>query len=287
MQGASDPIAAEGARFTVDRVEVDDGVQLRCFRWRPLADERSSPMFFIAGWISRVEGWKPLLQELVRSRTVVYLETREKRSADIPSRLMRPASFTISKIADDLITASAKLGLDNDRTVLFGSSMGSNAILEALKRSRLSARAAFLVGPNAEFRFPGWGRLAVHVVPAWLIERLKGFVVWYLRRFRVDAQSDPDQMARYVRTVRSADSLRLKLSARAVQGYSLLPDLDTVTLPVAIAFADSDILHDEREVRRIVDALPRGTAVSCPSNSYMHNADVAHDIDRFLESLTN
>jgi len=271
--------------FSEHRVEVEDGVRLRCYRWQPQSGNGSSPVFFIAGWISLVRGWKALLQELVPSRPVVYLETREKESAEIPRRLLRPSSFAIPRLADDLLVASKQLGLDNDRTVLFGSSMGSNAILEALKGSRLPARAAFLVGPNAEFYFPLWGKVAVRVVPAWLIERLKGFVIWYLRRFRVDAESDPEQMARYIRTVNAADSLRLKLSARAVQGYSVLPGLETITAPVAVAFADSDILHNEREVRRIVDAMPRGTAVSCPTNTYMHEADVARDLENYLDFL--
>jgi pimeloyl-ACP methyl ester carboxylesterase len=252
-----------------------------------LSGNGASPVFFIAGWISLVKGWRALLQELVRSRPVVYLETREKESAEISRRLMKPASFRIPRLAEDLVVAAERLEIDNDATVLFGSSMGSNAILEALKNSRLTARAAFLIGPNAEFYFPPWGRVAVRVVPAWLIERLKGFVIWYLRKFRVDEQTDPDQMARYVRTVRAADALRLKLSARAVQGYSVLPGLETITTPVAVAYAESDKLHNEREVRRIVDAMPRGTAVSCPSNTYMHEADVASDLDLYLDSLTD
>lgn len=287
MKEGLDPIAADGAGFSEDRVEVEEGVRLRCYRWTPLSENGASPVFFIAGWISLVTGWKALLQELVRNRPVVYLETREKRSAEIPPRLMKPSSFTIPRLADDVVSAAGTLGLDNDRTVLFGSSMGSNAILEALKGSRLQAKAAFLVGPNAEFYFPAWGKVAVRVVPAWLIERLKGFVIWYLRKFRVDSNSDPEQMARYVRTVRAADALRLKLSARAVQGYSAMPGLESITTPVAVAYANSDTLHDEREVRRMVDAMPRGTAVSCPSNTYMHDADVARDLETYLESLTD
>ncbi|MCJ7754137.1 MAG: alpha/beta hydrolase [Thermoanaerobaculales bacterium] len=287
MKNSLDPIAADGAGFSEDRVEVEEGVRLRCYRWTPWSENGASPVFFIAGWISLVTGWKALLQELVRNRPVVYLETREKRSAEILPRLMNPSSFTIPRLADDVVSAAGTLGLDNDRTVLFGSSMGSNAILEALKGSRLPARAAFLVGPNAEFYFPAWGKVAVRVVPAWLIERLKGFVIWYLRKFRVDSNSDPEQMARYVRTVRAADALRLKLSARAVQGYSAMPGLESITTPVAVAYANSDTLHDEREVRRMVDAMPRGTAVSCPSNTYMHDADVARDLEIYLESLTD
>jgi hypothetical protein len=38
-------------------------------------------------------------------------------------------------------------------------------------------------------------------------------------------------------------------------------------------------------VRRIVDAMPRGTFVSCPSNTYMHAAAVAEDLKRFLAGL--
>lgn len=287
MKNSPDPIAADGAGFSEDRVDVGEGVRLRCYRWQPQPENGASPVFFVAGWISLVTGWKALLQELVRTRPVVYLETREKRSAEIPPRLMHSSSFTIPRLADDVVRAAERLGLDNDRTVLFGSSMGSNAILEALKDSRYSARAAFLVGPNAEFYFPAWGKVAVRVVPAWLIERLKGFVIWYLRRFRVDSESDPEQMARYERTIGAADALRLKLSAQAVQGYSALPGLASITTPVAVAYADSDRLHDERDVRRMVDAMPRGTAIRCPSNTYMHDADVAHDLETFLESLTD
>lgn len=284
MDRTADPIAAGGVAFDRCRLDVEPGVRLRVFQWHP---ERASgaPILFVAGWISQLAGWLPLLEVLVRRHPVHYLETREKASAEIDAVQLRPESFGIRRLADDLVSVARTLELENAGVVLFGSSMGSNAILEALKADRLVARAAFVVGPNAEFRFPGWGRLAARAVPAWLIERLKGFVIWYLRTFRVDARRDPGQMARYVRTVRAADALRLKLSAMAVLDYSLLPGLDTVSAPVAVAFAPSDSLHAEREQRRIVEALPRGTAVVCPSNSYMHSAEVADDLRTYLASL--
>ncbi len=281
MVRESDPIAAEGVGFGVRRLEVEPGVRLRVVQWVP---ERSSgpPILFVAGWISLLAGWLPLLEVLVRRHPVSYLETREKSSAQIDAALLRPGSFLVHRLADDLVVVAEELDLSDGRTVLFGSSMGSNAILEALKGDRLPATAAFVVGPNADFRFPGWGRMAARAVPAWLIERLKGFVIWYLRTFRVDARRDPGQMARYVRTVRAADALRLKLSAMAVLDYSLMPGLDTVSTPVAVAFAPSDSLHGEAEQRRIVDALPHGTAVICPSSSYMHSAAVADELGAFL-----
>jgi len=286
VSGLADPIAAAGVRFSEHRVKVEEGVSLRVLEWCPDDATGADPVYFVAGWISLVRGWQPLLEMMVPRRRVVYVETREKCSAEIDPRCVRVENFTISRLADDLSVVAEHFGLDDGSAVLFGSSMGSNAILEVLKGDRLRARGAFLIGPNAEFRFPAWGRIAVRVIPAAVIRRLKGFVIWYLRRFRVNARDDPEQMARYVRTVRAADPLRLKLSALAVLDYSALPGLETISTPVAVAYAASDVLHGEEEARRIVNAMPHGQAICCPSNTYMHTAAVIEDLDRFESAVS-
>ena len=260
---------------------MEEGVSLRLFEWQPENEDGADPILFVAGWISLVTGWVPLLEKLVRNRPVYYLETREKSSAEITQDLMRPSSFSVPRLAEDLVEVSNQLELDGDRTILFGSSMGSNAILEALKGDRMKAKGAFVVGPNAEFHFPWWGRPLVHL-PSWVYSAAKPFVLWYLRTFRVNAREDPGQMARYVRTVGAADPKRIMLSARAVIDYDAMPGLDTISSPVAVAFAANDTLHGAEEVERIVDAMPQGVAVRCPSNTYMHTADVVTDLDRFL-----
>jgi pimeloyl-ACP methyl ester carboxylesterase len=281
----SNPVPVAGVQFNERRLTVEEGVSLRLYEWRPESDDGADPIFFVAGWISLVTGWVPLLEKLVRTRPVYYLETREKESAKISPKLMRPASFLVPRLAKDLIEVSNLLRLDRDRTVLFGSSMGSNAILEALKGDRLKAKAAFVVGPNAEFHFPWWGRPLVHL-PPFVYSAAKPFVLWYLRTFRVNTREDPEQMARYVRTVRAADPERIMLSAQAVIDYDAMPGLDTISSPVAVAYAANDTLHGEEEVQRIVDAMPQGVAVKCPSNTYMHTAEVVSDLDRFLAEST-
>lgn len=285
MAEVSNPVPVAGVQFNERRLTVEEGVSLRLYEWRPESDGGGDPIFFVAGWISLVTGWVPLLEKLVRTRPVYYLETREKESAKISPKLMRPASFLVPRLAKDLIEVSNQLRLDRDRTVLFGSSMGSNAILEALKGDRLKAKAAFVVGPNAEFHFPWWGRPLVHL-PPFVYSAAKPFVLWYLRTFRVNTREDPEQMARYVRTVRAADPERIMLSAQAVIDYDAMPGLDTISSPVAVAYAANDTLHGEEEVQRIVDAMPQGVAVKCPSNTYMHTAEVVSDLDRFLAEST-
>jgi pimeloyl-ACP methyl ester carboxylesterase len=285
MGGDINPVPVPGVLFNERRLTVADGVRLRLYEWRPVNDDGADPIFFVAGWISLVTGWVPLLEKLVQSRPVFYLETREKESAEIPAELMRPSSFSVSRLAEDLVEVSNQLDIDRDRTVLFGSSMGSNAILEALKGDRLKAKGAFVVGPNAEFHFPWWGRPLVHL-PSCVYSAAKPFVLWYLRTFRVNVREDPEQMARYVRTVRAADPKRIMLSARAVIDYDAMPGLDTISSPVAVAYAANDTLHGAEEVQRIVDAMPRGVAVKCPSNTYMHTAEVVTDLDRFISGST-
>jgi pimeloyl-ACP methyl ester carboxylesterase len=285
MGETSNPIPVPGVEFKERRVPVEEGVKLRLFEWRPEHGIRADPILFVAGWISLVTGWVPLLEELITTRPVYYIETREKESAEISPANLQPASFSIPRLADDLVAVSEQLELDGERTVLFGSSMGSNAILEALKGSRLAAKAAFVIGPNAEFHFPWWGRPLVHL-PPWVYSAAKPFVLWYLRNFRVNAQEDPEQMARYVRTIRAADPRRIMLSARAVIDYQAMPGLETISSPVAVAYAATDTLHGEEEVQHIVDAMPLGVAVSCPSNTYMHTAKVVADLDRFLAGST-
>jgi len=277
----TDPISSVVA-FLHHQVEVEAGVRLTVYEWQP--GTGAVPLVFVAGWVSVIEGWRPLLQVLVRERPVYYIETREKRSAVIDRRLLRPASFAIPKLANDLITICDQLTIDPERRVFFASSMGSNAVLEALKRRRLAARGAFLIGPNAEFRFPIWGRGLV-ALPASIYHLIRPFVIWYVGRFRVNVKEDPEQMARYERTLRAAHPQRLKLSAQAVLGYSVLPGLETVAAPVAVAYAPSDTLHGADEVRRIVDSMPCGEAVECRSNTYMHTAEVAADLQRFLATL--
>jgi pimeloyl-ACP methyl ester carboxylesterase len=251
--------------------------------WWPAGADRP-PLYFVAGWVSVVEGWRPLLEALVQRRPVVYIETREKRSARIDRSRLRTDNFDLPRLARDLIVVADALDVDSSSAVWFGSSMGSNAILEGLKGDRLRARAAFLIGPNAVFRFPWWSRPVLRL-PASSYAVAKHFAIWYLRRFRVDAVREPDQMRRYERTLNAAEPVRLKLSARAVLGYSVWPGLDTVTAPVAIAYAASDRLHGEAEARSIAASMPAAVAVECPSNTYMHRADVARDIDEFIAGL--
>ncbi len=281
---ATDPVGADGASFRTWVVEVGHGVRLKVLHWRPNAPPSLPRIVFVAGWVSVVEGWAKVLRALAPVTEVVYLETREKPSAGFSGRRLRPADFTLSRLAEDIVEACAALAVDDGSSVFFASSMGANAVLEALAERRLSARAAFLVAPNGEFRYPWWGHVLVRM-PAAGYRAALPLVLAYLRHARVNATADPGQMQRYERTLRSAEPLRLKLSAIANAGYRAPADLCEVKVPVAVAYASSDTLHGGCRCEELVAALPRGTLIRCPTNTFMHDVEIVAELTSFLAAI--
>jgi len=275
----TDPLAFEGARYTERWLAVEPGVELLLRCWTPERPALDWPIVFVPGWISLPHGWAHLLRGLAARQPVLYLETREKHTARF-YRPMRPGDFTIERNAGDLRAVAGQLGVDPARCLWVASSLGTSILLPALAAG-LPARAAFLIGPNAHFHFPWWA-VPLTFLPSWLYPPVRAFVLWYLGRFKVDARREPEQLARYHRTMHAAEPTRLKFSARSFAGFEVWPFLERVRVPVGVAWASTDTLHGEGDVRRLIAGLPRATPVPAPSNLYLHRADVVPDIDRFV-----
>ncbi|MFH1464178.1 MAG: alpha/beta hydrolase [Pseudomonadota bacterium] len=278
-----DPIALADARYTERRIEVEPGVSLLLRAWDPLDPSVDWPVVFVPGWISLPQGWAHMLQALAARQPVRYLELREKHTACF-SRPMSAADFTIARNAEDLRASAPRLGVAPERAVWVAASLGATVLLAALAEG-LPARAAFLLGPNAHFHFPWWA-VPLTYGPSWLYPPIRDFLIWYLGRFKVDAEREPEQLARYHRTLHAAEPTRLKYSARSFAGFEVWPSLPRITTPVGVAWASSDTLHGEEDVRRLAAELPQAVPVPCPSNLYLHRADIVPDLDRFLAELT-
>ncbi len=278
-----DPIAVGESNYEELTVPVQEGVHLRVMTWRPKEPVSEDPVIFVAGWVSAVSGWSPLLKVMAPRRPVYYIETREKRSALFEIAKLTPADCSIERMAEDLIRVCGHLGIDSPRATAIGSSLGATALLEALKGGRLKAGAAFLIAPNSDFKAP-WYLQWLLLLPASFYRGIKYFIIWYLKTFVCDVKNEPEQMMRYRETLLAAHPRRLKLSAKAAirERYEVWPHLDSVQIPVALAYASTDTLHSSANIRLMAERLPRATLVACPSNRYMHSADVLRDIEAFI-----
>ncbi len=265
---------------TIHRSIVDGGAGLRVLRF-PGDAARRPPVLFVPGWVSLPGPWAPAIRALVPKGSVDYVESREKHTSELPPGAWRKELFSIEQAGRDLARVIDDLGHDPREVVFVASSLGANAVLDVLNRG-LRCRAAVLIGPNVTVRFPWWGHGLIRL-PVAAYRLALPVIEFYLARFRVDAEREPEQMARYRATLRSADPRRLKLSAQAVADAALPDDLSGVADPVMIAYAPSDSLHGGDALEALANRLPRGAAVAFPSNRALHDARLALGIDEFLE----
>lgn len=279
-----DPVCPIGAEFSVAHVPVTTGIELRIFRWMPLSGEPKTPVFFVPGWVSDITGWVSVIKEIASNRPVYYLESREKCSARLSRNGLAQSDFTIQRMADDVVTVCRELDLDTQQIVFFGSSLGSTTIVEALKGKKLDAKGAFIICPNAQFRYPLWGKMLL-IPPASSYHVTKWIILFYLRYFRVNSKKEPEQIKRYIRTLRSAEPVRIRFSAIALQDYEIWPDLHTIGSPVTVAYASSDTLHLEDDITRVISEIPQSTLLKCPSNHYMHHSEIVSDLEVFIKNI--
>ena len=278
-----DPVALPDSIYETLSVCVQAGVYLRVMTWRPKKPVSEDPIIFVAGWVSAVSGWAPLLKVMAARRPVYYIETREKRSALFEKKKLTPEDFSIARMAEDLISVCRQLKITSPHATVIGSSLGATTLLEALKGGRLTAGTAFLIAPNSDFKAP-WYLQWLLFLPAFLYHGIKYFVLWYIKTFKVDVKNEPEQMMRYNETLRAAHPQRIKLSAKAAikQRYRVWPHLDSVQIPVALAYAPTDTLHSAANIRLMAERLPHATVIACPSNKYMHSGEIMREIETFV-----
>ena len=266
-------------------VEVAPNISVRVLRWVPTDSSAASldPAVVVPGWGSVFEGWRPLLTEWVSIRPIIYIETREKKSAQI-SRKVRREDFEMRHHGHDVAAVLDNLGIDSAEVDWFSSSLGATLLIDAYQNDVLSGRSSILLAPNSDFEFPLWARIMLIMpLPKFIHPTLVRFAVWVVER----RTKEEGQRIRYRRALMSQDLERLLLSSRANIRYSLPQDLSSVSVPCAVMTASSDTLHGMDKVLDIMDRLPNAVLIEVPSNQYAHEADVLSEIEEFQSSIGN
>ncbi len=277
----------KGVEYSEEMIAVDEAVRLKVMVFKQTKARGKAPIVFVPGWVSSLSGWAALIKPMAAERDVYYIETREKCSALINNNArLTDDAFSILQNAQDIIKICDHFHINSPQTLASGSSLGATSLLEAMKGGRLRCGGAFLVGPNSEFRAPrsiSW----ILSLPAFFYHPVKYVVLWYLRNFRVDAKKEPEQMKRYEETLRMVEPIRLKHTARSViwGHYTVWSGLETIQVPVAIAYAATDKLHSLANIQKMAQQLPFGRLHPCPTNLYMHSEQLLADINAFEQDI--
>ncbi len=264
-------------------IEVESGVSIRVLVWNAEEVEPDSgTVVMVAGWGSLFEGWRPLVTEWVKSRHLIYIETREKASSKFNRRISKD-DFSIERHSKDIAVVLEALDVDQGNIDWYSSSLGSTLLIDAFEKGGLGGRSSVLLAPNPDFRFPLWSRMIIYSpLPMVVFRKMVGFVAWVVNR----RTKEEGQKVRYRRALLAQDVPRMLLSARWNLGYSLPEDLSKIEVPCAVMTASSDTLHDFDKVERIGDSIPNCRMIKIPSNQYAHEPSVLSEIGDFHSSLS-
>lgn len=262
---------ARGITATERYEELTDGVALQVIEFEPPHHSPDAPvLIFVAGWISLRTAWDPVILELASRYPVLYVESREKGTARVPS--LSKIEFTLDRMADD-VRDIVDLCIPEDTSFwLMGSSLGSTAILHHLSRPGREPDGVIVIAPNVRFDLPWWIWPFMRLAPAAFFAWLRPFIKWNLKHLRLDKTSEPEQVKRYAAYLDAADARRLKKNAWAIRHYSLLDRLPAITTPVTVIGARSDLLHGLADIEDMVSRLPNATLEVMESNRETHSA---------------
>lgn len=263
-------------------IEVESGVSIRVLVWNSEGTGLDSgTVVMVPGWGSLFEGWRPLVTEWVKSRHLIYIETREKASSKFNRRISKD-DFSIERHSKDIAAVLEALDVEQANIDWYSSSLGSTILIDAFEKGDLDGRSSVLLAPNPDFRFPLWSRMIIYSpLPMVAFRKMVGFVAWVVNR----RTKEEGQKVRYRRALLAQDVPRMLLSARWNLGYSLPEDLSRIEVPCAVMTAASDTLHDFGKVERLADSIPNCRMINVPSNQYAHEPDVLSEIGDFHASI--
>ena len=247
----------DGAGVEQKWIEGNTGYNLRVLHWTPKNEDykQARTLVMIPGWNSVPEGWFPILSEWVKQRPVVYIETREKGSCRIDTKISKE-SFQIRNIASDLPIILARMGLDPSDCDAMGSSLGATLLLEGLREETLVFRSIVVLSPNLAFTPPIWARPLIPA-PLFLYNALVKFVIWYLDK----RLKEEGQRIRYRRTLLAAPIDRLRLCSLVFRKYKMNLDFSNTNAPVGILRASSDTLHDHSDAGKLSNQIPNSRLI--------------------------
>jgi pimeloyl-ACP methyl ester carboxylesterase len=263
--------------------EVSDQVKLNVIEFIPKTDSSEKPIvLFVAGWISMITGWKPVVQKITPAYRTVYLETREKSSSVVPQG--KRVSFTMDRLAEDIDNIIQKT-IPGDRSfIIAGSSLGATAIIQYLAKNRRQPECAILISPVLEFRFPPVLGDIIPLLPPSLYLIIKPLIKWYLRNFRLDKKREIEQVKKYEGTLDAADPYKLKANAIALKNYTIWEHLPGVPVPTLIIGATSDKLHGTDTLKKMLDGLRRSDYRELASNKETHSAKAGELIVNYIRN---
>ncbi len=272
---------AQGATYKEQMIPVAENVSLRVRTFTPSEDHNNTPVVLVAGWITLISAWKIVLREMTKDFTVYYIETREKISSQVTGKV----EYGVEDIGRDIVALISHFDLKDKGYILFGSSLGASAILDCCRFLDQAPLCLVLIGPNAVFRVPRFGKIIIRFFPPRLYLIIKPVVKWYLKTFRLDIKSDYEQYEKYCGNIDNADPWKLKKAVMKLWNWEVWGLLKDIEYPTLIVGASKDSLHEPENLKKIVSMLKNSTYIDLETNKGTHSEVMVEKVRQCIANL--
>lgn len=262
--------ASSATRIFKRSCEVDGHAVIRMLHFHPPERTGGLPLVLVPGLTSVIDSFRGVLLEITRTHEVIYIETREKPSSVTGQTCL----FDMPSFARDLEVAIGMSGLKDDEYVLIGYSLGAAAIMEGFGRLPVKPARVVLAEPVPQFRIPGWSLPLAHLAPL-LFPLIRPFAKWYMRKFMIDTEKDPEVMRIVERALDSADPIKLGRTIRALYRYEAWHHLPQIDRPTHIVATSGDTLHQHQDIIRMNELIPGSCLIDLVNNERTHSEEMA------------
>jgi pimeloyl-ACP methyl ester carboxylesterase len=276
-------LCAPGTKVKEEMIKVSPQVKLRIVTFTPEKANNNPTVLFVAGWITLIKAWENVLKEMTKDFEVIYVETREKISSQVKGKV----DYGVEDIGQDIVALVDHFNLKDQNYILFGSSLGATSILESCLFLKIKPLCLVLIGPNAVFRVPKFGKVIIRIFWPRLYIILKPFIKWYLKNFRLDVKNDFAQYEKYCNNIDAADPWKLKKAAIKLSKYEVWGFINKIDIPALIVGASKDTLHTPENLHRMVEKMPSVTYLDLETNKLTHSAKMVEEMRKYINNMNN
>ena len=269
----------ENASVSAGMVSLSGGVSLSVVTFTPRKAISDLPVLFVPGLASVVETFTGVIRALAGKFIVHYLETREKRSSQVPGG----ASFSVSDLAADIASAAEKLELEDRNYILISYSLSATLSIEMFSTGlKLRPALMVLVQPLAEFRIPRFGIPAArYLYPFYPV--IKPLLKLYFKRSLIDTGKDKEMYNISVRSLDSVHPAKMAKTLPGMSGYRVADSAAKVDVPVVVIGTSADTFHSHDDAAVIGSMIKGAVYMDLVTNTISHSGKVCDIVLSFLE----
>ena len=266
-------------------VNLKNGAKLRVLYYPAITkSENTLNIVYNSGFNSYVFIWLESVEELRKSHNIYFIETREKEFCEMPEN---NKGYSVPILSEDFKYALDELGLDINKCVFTGSSIGSNGILLSMNQYHLKPFLAVLATPMAVMERSNLIDVTLWM-PFYVAQMLKPFFYLFITIMFRNDKSQVKTMKHGVSRMLKKKSMKwLRLNPLSEPYVMSEEHTNNLLSPIVIVNPGADKTHDSSLMAKIEAFLPKAKFVTVPVNSDTHNKRFAEIILDEIENQRN